>query len=302
MKEEANIQLVVPLADLKSTIETIPAGQLWSQTGYVQFMSPWMKDFDNRADRPTGLCIKGGWRAGYHQLDEGYERLLDYTSGTPDGTPGTGMPGLKLKDPNGSKTDINNRVRYPLQLGTPHMIQRAHAHWDSIAVIKDIEPHVVRIHPSTAGKRGIQDGDMVYVYNDNGCVKVQAKVTRRVKPQSIIMGQGVWYRASTTETYKAYFRNAARGVEEPDFRQGSDYAAPLIDDPMNPGQKIPDPKRKGNGGTVVMWEVPVDVGGAVNSLCLGRNCGTGTPLISGSVALPTVGMLCEVSKTHPDKI
>ncbi len=315
MKEDANLQLVVPLDEVKSVLETIPAGQLWSQTGYVQFMSPWMKEVDSRTTRPTGLCIRGGWRAGYHQLDEGYERLLDYTNGTPDGTPGTGMPGLKRKDisvgvkktSNGAQetvftdNDINNRVRYPLQLGTPHMIQRAHAHWDNIAVLKDLNPHVVHMHPSTAGKRGINDGDMVYVYNDNGCIKIPAKVTRRVKPQSIIIGQGAWYRASTTETYKAFFRNAAAGVEDRDFRQGSDYAAPVIGVDMA-GNPIPDPERKGNSGDVVMWEVPVDVGGAVNSLCLGRNCGTGTPLISGSVALPTVGMLCEVSKTHPDKI
>ena len=297
MKKEANVQLVMPLdkAGLKLTHESFAGGQYWSQTGYVQFMNPWMKARETDPNRPTGLPIRGGWRCGHMELDEGFERLMQWTvddfgqSVMPEGVPGTGMPGLKLKDPAGSTSDINNRVRYPLELSTPHLIQRSHAHFDSIAVLKDLNPHVVRIHPSTAGKRGINDGDMVYVYNDNGCIKLPAMVTKRVKPHSIIIGQGAWYRASTTETYKAYYRIAAKGVEDPTFRQGSDYAGK-------------DANCVGRGGTVEPWDVPVDVGGAINSLMLGRNAGTGTPLIGNSTALPTAGMLCEVSKTHPDKI
>jgi trimethylamine-N-oxide reductase (cytochrome c) len=43
----------------------------------------------------------------------------------------------------------------------------------------------VRIHPSDAEKRGIQNGDIVKLYNDRGAVLGAARVTERIRPGTV---------------------------------------------------------------------------------------------------------------------
>ncbi len=83
--------------------------------------------------------------------------------------------------------------KYPLQLLTPHPRYSFHTNYDSHSpwlneipghrVIKDGYAYlVVYIHPSDAEKRGIQNGDIVKLYNDRGAVLGAARVTERLKP------------------------------------------------------------------------------------------------------------------------
>lgn len=51
----------------------------------------------------------------------------------------------------------------------------------------------VWINPMDAEKREIKDGDMLKVWNDRGEIRVQAKVTERIMPGVVAMGQGSWY-------------------------------------------------------------------------------------------------------------
>ena len=56
---------------------------------------------------------------------------------------------------------------------------------------KEQDPFV-EIHPETARKYGIYDGEWVYIKNDMGRVKRKAKLTRRVKPSEICTRHGWW--------------------------------------------------------------------------------------------------------------
>ncbi len=234
MIEEANIQLPVPLNKTIVQLENVQPGKYPNDTGYINFWSPYLA---GRQRAPLGV-----YRAQHVRPEESYEDILD----------------------NGGRVGAKPGHMYTLQLSTPHIIQRAHSQYDNIAVLKDLLPQVVQMHPVDAGKRGISNGDMVYIYSDNGCIKLKAEVTRRTQPNIIVVGQGAWYRAST-ETYEAWFDTNGDGVEEKHV-------------------------------------VPVDVGGNVNSLIKGRPTGAGDLLIPNGFILPTVGNLCEVSKVHPDKI
>ena len=50
----------------------------------------------------------------------------------------------------------------------------------------------LQIHPEDAEERGIEDGDMVTVYNDRGTYEVRAKVTDKMSPGTVV-SQGLWW-------------------------------------------------------------------------------------------------------------
>lgn len=234
MTEEANIQLPVPLDKTLVALSSVQPGKYPNDTGKINFWSPYLAE--------RGRAVLGVYRAQYVRPEEGYEDIME----------------------NGGKVGAKG-VKYTLQLATPHIIQRAHSQYDNLAVLKDVMPQVVWMHPIDAGERGINDGDMVYIFNDNGCIKLKVEITKRTHPKTIAIGQGAWYRASSSETYEAWYDTNGDGVEEKHV-------------------------------------IPVDVGGNVNSLIKGRPTGASDPLVPNGFILPTVGNLCEVSKVHPDKM
>lgn len=86
--------------------------------------------------------------------------------------------------------------KYPLQLLTPHPRFSYHTHHDNKSLwLNDIPQHrvkkdgyawwPVRIHPDDAEKRGINEGDIVKVYNGRGAVLCCAHVTERIRPGTV---------------------------------------------------------------------------------------------------------------------
>jgi anaerobic dimethyl sulfoxide reductase subunit A len=63
----------------------------------------------------------------------------------------------------------------------------------TVAWLRDLEPHTVWINPVDAEARGIEHGDRVRVFNDRGTVVIEARVTGRIMPGVVSMGQGAWY-------------------------------------------------------------------------------------------------------------
>ena len=83
--------------------------------------------------------------------------------------------------------------KYPLQLISPHPRFTFHCHYDKHTDwLDDIPVHrikkdgyswwPVRLHPEDAAARGIQNGQLVRLYNDRGSVICMAVVTGRVRP------------------------------------------------------------------------------------------------------------------------
>ena len=155
---------------------------------------------------------------------------------------------------------------YTLQYTTPHVANRSHSSFDNTTMINDVFPHGIMIHPLDAEKRGINDGDMVYAYNDAGCIKLPAQLTKRQIPGVISIGEGAWYHPSDSETFTAWFDETGSGKPR-------------------------------------AHTVPVDVGGAVNTLTTDRDIGASDPFLhlqtNKSGGFAAGGELCEVSKTLP---
>lgn len=85
--------------------------------------------------------------------------------------------------------------QYPLQMTGFHHRSRAHSSYGCIEPIKERVRQCIWINPIDAEKRGIDDGDDVYVYNCYGKLVTEAKVTPRIMPGVTAMGEGAWHDA-----------------------------------------------------------------------------------------------------------
>ena len=91
---------------------------------------------------------------------------------------------------------------YPLQLVDYHYKARAHSSYGCIDILKQANPEQLWINPLDASERGLADGDLAHVRNDRGIVEIPVKVTPRVMPGVVAMGQGAWHDADMSSADK----------------------------------------------------------------------------------------------------
>lgn len=107
------------------------------------------------------------------------------------------------------------RSTYPLQMPGYHYKARAHSSYGCIDVIQQANRQQVWINPQDARQRGISDGDAVKVYNDRGTIEVEAKVTQRILPGVVSMGQGAWFNEEDGVDKGACFNTIASSRPSP---------------------------------------------------------------------------------------
>jgi len=88
------------------------------------------------------------------------------------------------------------RSQYPLQMFGFHYKARTHSTYGNIDILQAACRQEVWINPLDAQSRGIANGDKVKVFNGRGEVRVAAKVTPRIMPGVVAMGQGAWHQAN----------------------------------------------------------------------------------------------------------
>ena len=238
---------VPPEKALAGSATTAKPGEFATpDTGKINFFSPYYF----YKDQPLGDT--------YKKPDGGYYRTM-YPPKAMYAPPIQGYSDV-LKGTNiGAKG-----VPYTLQIKTSHHRRRAHSVYDNVAILRDTFPGELILNTVDAAARGINNGDIVYAYNDWGCVKVQCIVTKRIRQGVVNLSDGEWYRPSPTETYESWIDMNGDGVAE-------------------------------------KYVVPVDVGGAPNSLMHFWEMGPKDPVTTNCGDNNWNGHLVEVSKTHPDK-
>jgi anaerobic dimethyl sulfoxide reductase subunit A len=82
---------------------------------------------------------------------------------------------------------------YPLQVIGHHTLHRVHSTHDNNDWLEEAFPQRVFINPLDARRRGIQDGDLVKVYNARGTVLLPCRLTERILPGVIDIPQGAWW-------------------------------------------------------------------------------------------------------------
>ncbi|EOY9255647.1 molybdopterin dinucleotide binding domain-containing protein, partial [Cronobacter sakazakii] len=85
------------------------------------------------------------------------------------------------------------RAQYPLQLTDFHYKSRTHSTYGNVDVLQAACRQQVWINPQDAQARGINDGDLVRVWNARGEARIEAKVTPRIMPGVVALGEGAWY-------------------------------------------------------------------------------------------------------------
>ncbi|MDR3438712.1 molybdopterin-dependent oxidoreductase [Telmatospirillum sp.] len=81
-----------------------------------------------------------------------------------------------------------------LRLLTPHHKFAIHSQFQNLDWMADFNPApFVYIHPRAAAQRGIADGDMVRVFNKVGEVRLAARLTSDVPPDTLLMYE-TWYK------------------------------------------------------------------------------------------------------------
>ena len=83
--------------------------------------------------------------------------------------------------------------RYPLQAVGPHYLSRVHSTHDNVDWLNEAFPQRLFINPVDARPRGIENGDLVKIFNDRGTVRVPCRVTQRLMPGVVALPQGAWW-------------------------------------------------------------------------------------------------------------
>ncbi|MEW9122202.1 MAG: molybdopterin dinucleotide binding domain-containing protein, partial [Thermotaleaceae bacterium] len=89
------------------------------------------------------------------------------------------------------------REKYPLQLIGWHSKRRTHSTHDNNENMDKIHRQRIWINEKDAQRRGIQDGDLVELWNDRGRVRIPAYVTTRIIEGVAALSQGAWYTPDT---------------------------------------------------------------------------------------------------------
>ncbi len=89
--------------------------------------------------------------------------------------------------------DDPKRSLYPLQLTGFHFKARTHSTYGNIDILKEAARQEMWINPIDAKARGIKNGDRVRIFNDRGETRIPAKVTPRIIPGVVALGEGAWY-------------------------------------------------------------------------------------------------------------
>ena len=88
--------------------------------------------------------------------------------------------------------DWENKVRgpYPFQMTHVHYLRRAHTDMDNLPWVREAMTNPVFINKEDAAAKGIEDGDVILVHNDNGSFIRPATVSRTVMPGVILVPHG----------------------------------------------------------------------------------------------------------------
>lgn len=83
--------------------------------------------------------------------------------------------------------------KYPLQMIGHHYKGRTHSSYGEVEWLKEAHNQCVWINPVDAWRRGIENDDRVFVFNDRGRTTLPARVTPRIAPGVLSIPQGAWF-------------------------------------------------------------------------------------------------------------
>lgn len=92
-----------------------------------------------------------------------------------------------------SYADIEVRKDYPLQLIGFKSKGRPHSTFHNVPWLREVIQDALMINPLDAKTRNLQQGQLVHVFNDRGVIRVPIRITPRIMPGVVGLGEGTWY-------------------------------------------------------------------------------------------------------------
>ena len=84
--------------------------------------------------------------------------------------------------------------RYPLHLVSPQPGDKLHSQLEcAIADMPGTRPATIVMHPDDAGFRGVNDGELVRVYNARGACRARARIGDDIMPGVVALPTGAWF-------------------------------------------------------------------------------------------------------------
>ena len=98
----------------------------------------------------------------------------------------TGSPAIPTWQPPPQDT------RYPLRLITPKSPHFTHSQGSNLPALRQRAAHALTIHPLDAAPRGIADGELACVFNDQGVARLLVHLSEDVRPGVVSLPEGMW--------------------------------------------------------------------------------------------------------------
>ncbi|AFJ45971.1 DMSO/selenate family reductase complex A subunit [Shimwellia blattae] len=92
-----------------------------------------------------------------------------------------------------SYADTETREKYPLQLIGFKSKGRPHSTFHNVPWLREVIQDALMINPLDARARNLHQGQQVHVYNDRGVISVPIRITPRIMPGVVGLGEGAWY-------------------------------------------------------------------------------------------------------------
>jgi anaerobic dimethyl sulfoxide reductase subunit A len=89
--------------------------------------------------------------------------------------------------------EARTNKKYPLQVIGHHYKQRTHSTYGNVDWMREAHPQVVWMNPIDAKARGVENDDLIEVFNDRGRLRLPVRVTPRIAPGVLSVPQGAWY-------------------------------------------------------------------------------------------------------------
>lgn len=127
--------------------------------------------------------------------------------------------------------------KYPLTFLSTHTRFRTHSQFVNLPWLKEINnggQGFLEINPLDAAARGINDGDVVKVFNDRGFLKVRARLTEGIKPGVVNCYQGGWDTIKVKHYIEGHPNNLTHQIANPvqsvipNFRSNAAYYDCLV--------------------------------------------------------------------------
>jgi len=83
--------------------------------------------------------------------------------------------------------------KFPLQAFGHHSLSRVHSTMAGVDWLEVAFPQRVFINPLDAKVRGIENGQLVRVFNDRGEMRIPCRLTKRILPGVVAIPQGAWW-------------------------------------------------------------------------------------------------------------